>query len=570
MRSDPLDRLLTRLEALKGRFGDGDGARTERVLAQFDCRTFDDAESLIRFHEVLLFLRAYPQSPEVLQRTESVLSSFHERIERLAASGADMTPFDYIEASGIAGTAISGRFSYEIVRWLAERYPSEVNVDWDRYERTERLGATLSLFLPLLHEESLVEANIPYREYLRAVTRSNKRGVHWLLDRFEELPRSRRERAGLYDLLELPIRWELGATRASRTRLRRKVQKVFFHTGPLIRRSEVSLSAELDSPPIPVEKLSRRAGEAILDMVRETTTVRYRELYGITHGDPGSVVRAEVGRGVEVFLWGLPRERRLPLRGYHAGFTLKNGVPVNYIEAITLFERTEVGFNTFYTYRDGETAWVYARVLRLLRQMIGVTCISIDPYQLGFNNDEAIESGAFWFYRKLGFRPTRPDLLRLTEAEEAKIARRAVYRTPARVLRRLSEGPAIYEHEGTGHGEWDLFRIRNLGLAVARRMATRYASDPARSRQAAAASAARALGLDRAEVAVHDQRAFEDFALVLALIPDLHRWPAGEKRLLTQIISAKTKPDEARYVRLLQRHRRLREAIIKLGSDASR
>ncbi len=154
------------------------------------------------------------------------------------------------------------------------------------------------------------------------------------------------------------------------------------------------------------EALKLTEGKAILDMCRDTTCVRYRELYGIAYGDPSSVVGVDVGRGVEIFLWGLPPERRLPLRAYHAGFTLKNGVPINYIEGISIFERMELGFNTFYTYRDGETAWVYAQALRFLRQLVGVTCFSIDPYQIGFNNDEALESGAFWFYRKLGFRPT--------------------------------------------------------------------------------------------------------------------------------------------------------------------
>ena len=27
----------------------------------------------------------------------------------------------------------------------------------------------------------------------------------------------------------------------------------------------------------------------------------------------------------------------------------------------------------------------------------------IDPYQLGLENDDALKSGAWWFYQKLGF-----------------------------------------------------------------------------------------------------------------------------------------------------------------------
>ncbi len=166
-----------------------------------------------------------------------------------------------------------------------------------------------------------------------------------------------------------------------------------------------------------------------MNMIREIMLVRYRELYGTTLGDPRSVVRADVGRGVSIYLWNLYPARRLPLRAYVAGFTLKNGVPINYVEAIGLCEWMEVGFNTFYTFRGGEVAWIYAQALRCLVELTGAKCISMYPYQLGDGNEEAIESGAFWFYRKLGFRPGRKDLLKLAEREEQRIARDPKYRT---------------------------------------------------------------------------------------------------------------------------------------------
>ena len=133
---------------------------------------------------------------------------------------------------------------------------------------------------------------------------------------------------------------------------------VFYHHQPFIRRSEVDLVREMTDA-ARGERLSRHAGGRVLDLMREIMTVRRRELWGTTYGDPAHVLRADVGRGLQIFLWGLPPERRLPIRAYVAGFSLKNGVPVNYIEAIGLCEWLEVGFNTFYTFRDGESAWNY-------------------------------------------------------------------------------------------------------------------------------------------------------------------------------------------------------------------
>jgi hypothetical protein len=213
----------------------------------------------------------------------------------------------------------------------------------------------------------------------------------------------------------------------------------------LITRSQVSLASELSQPPPRLTKLSRREGEQIMHFIREVMVVRYRELYGTTLGDPASVVRADLGRGVVMYFWNLPPDRRLPLRAYVAGFTLKNGVPINYIEAIGLCEWIEVGFNTFYTYRQGETAWIYAQALRCLHAFTRATTISIYPYQIGQQNDEALDSGAFWFYRKLGFRSGNPVLEKLARSEEQKIAANPKYRTPKKTLKRLAEAHVFYE-----------------------------------------------------------------------------------------------------------------------------
>ena len=563
------DRALARLEEARGRFGPADAMQTEKRLRAAGRLRFRDAESAIRFHEALLFLRAFPPSAGVVRQTEALLSSFHRRVAALRAAGADLSPLDPMEVSGIAGTAIEDRLNYDVSRWLLQRFPGRVDVAWDGYDKQTRLGETLPRFLPLLDDDAYVEADVPYLGWLRSAGGGAGRDLAWLVSRFERLPLSERERAELFDALELPVRWDLGTLRASRTRNWRSVRRVFCNPGPLIRRGEVDLVKEM-STPLRVERLSRRDGEKVLDLMREIMTVRRRELWGTTYGDPASVLRADVGRGLEIYLWGLPPARRLPLRGYVAGFSLKNGVPINYIEAIGLFEWLEVGFNTFYTFRDGESAWNYAQALRMLHAVLGVTCVSVYPYQIGLDNEEAIESGAFWFYRKLGFRPGRPELLRIVEREEGKIAATPGYRTSARTLRRLATGHLFLELPGTEPGVWDRFRVRNIGFAVQRLMAARYGGDAVRFRAGSAAAVARALGVRADTLGGAARRAFEEIAPVLALVPGLGRWTAAEKRDLVQIVRAKAGSAESGYLRLLRRHRRFRDAVVRLGSRSPR
>src|SRR5260221_6596860 len=437
-----LSRVLAESEELKRRFGESD-AKILRALGLLSKSKFSDAGELIRFHETLLFFRAYPPNAAVLKQVEAILKTFEQRVSQLRARDADLSPLDDPEVSGIAGTSVTSNFSYAIVCWLAARYPSQLSIDWDWFEEEERFGAKMPRFLPLLEEEAMVEAHVPYRDYLRAAKgRANE--VVWLIERFKSLEVTEKEKAEAYDSLKIHVRWQFGV-RASRTELKLPGRKMFFHERPLIARREISLAAELNSPPIPVEKLSRLTGEKILEMARETSAVRYRELHGFTFGDPRRVLRADLGRGAVDFVIRVPPENRLPLRAYHAALIFKNGVPVGYFEGLSIFERMESGFNLYYTFREGETAWLYARILRLMRQLLGVNVLSIDPYQVGHENEEGIESGAFWFYRKLGFRPVRRDVMKLTLAEERRIAVDPGRRTSARTLRRLAAGHLVFD-----------------------------------------------------------------------------------------------------------------------------
>jgi hypothetical protein len=246
--------------------------------------------------------------------------------------------------------------------------------------------------------------------------------------------------------------------------MRLATRKLFYHREPLISRREIDLRQELAQPSPKLDKLSSAQGEKAIDMAREASTIRYRELYGFTHGDPKQVYRAELGRGVEIFLVGLLPEKRLPLRTYHALMIYKNGVPIGYFEGLSLFERMESGFNLYYTFRDGETAWLYARILNVMHHFARVTAFSLDPYQIGFENEEGIESGAFWFYRKLGFRPTQPEALQLALKEEEKIRTRNGYRTSTATLRKLARSPMIFELDETRKGDWDRFQLRKIGF----------------------------------------------------------------------------------------------------------
>ena len=106
MATRSLDRLLTQLEQCRYRFGTGEGTRVVRLFSQLSRQCFADVPSLIRFHEALLFLRAFPHGQRVVRKSEELLRSFAQRVEQLQQAGADMAQFDPLEVSGIAGSCM--------------------------------------------------------------------------------------------------------------------------------------------------------------------------------------------------------------------------------------------------------------------------------------------------------------------------------------------------------------------------------------------------------------------------------------------------------------------------------
>ena len=83
----------------------------------------------------------------------------------------------------------------------------------------------------------------------------------------------------------------------------------------------------------------------------------------------------------------------------------------------------------FYRQGGAEAAWVYGRFVATIRQMFGVDTITVYPYQLGEDNKEALQSGAWWFYQKLGFRPRKATVVELMDQELQRIRRRPKHRS---------------------------------------------------------------------------------------------------------------------------------------------
>ncbi|HEY9232954.1 MAG TPA: hypothetical protein VIS78_12435, partial [Blastocatellia bacterium] len=195
-----IHQLLDDLDEAKRDFGAA-GEPVAALLAEIGGREFADPEPLIRFHEALLFIRAYPQDQAALAAADRLLDGFAERVAALLKAGADPVAFDYIEYSGIAGTTLHGHYSYGFARWLVECFAEAVEIDWQRYQTPERMALVLPRLVPLMAEDTLVEANIPYRDWVQAAKPEAMSDLAWLVAQFEQSDLSEREKSAAYDTL---------------------------------------------------------------------------------------------------------------------------------------------------------------------------------------------------------------------------------------------------------------------------------------------------------------------------------------------------------------------------------
>ena len=89
-----LDALLDQLEQHKSRADEYGQGRWAQLITETARQKFADAQSLARFHDVLLFLRGFPPSLSIARQVEALLAGFAERIEKLKNAGEDLSSIE--------------------------------------------------------------------------------------------------------------------------------------------------------------------------------------------------------------------------------------------------------------------------------------------------------------------------------------------------------------------------------------------------------------------------------------------------------------------------------------------
>jgi len=530
------------------RLAGGDAAAGRKLLAlTVLARTrLASAGQVRRLHETLCFLRAHPGDARVLAAVERLLARFDRRADLAAHREA-------LASDGIAGTAGRYPFFWPTARWLASRWPGRLRFDRSDFEADLSLARAAPLLAP-----PLVAAALRERKHagFAAIDRLRRRGetdAACLVRLVAAMPGDEATREGFYDAINPSCELRAGPDTPARCREKFGPAPVVFRDAPLDR-GRPKLRQEMARPPLSLRRLGRDEGRQLIDLARGVMVTRNRDLDAFAYGNADDAWLIDDGGGRAFALNGVLLERRPPIASIYGGLTLANGVPVGYLQADVVGRSAALSFNTFETFRGGEAAHDFARLLAALRHFAGVDAFSIEPYQLGLGNDEGIASGAWWFYFKLGFRPRAAAARRLTAAELALIDRKPSHRSSAATLRRLAAHPLFFDLDPSRHTP--LPPLADIGLRVARLLAGRGDSAPARIEGDAAAL----LDARPASMTASERAAFANWA-PLVLLAGAARWPRPQRLALRGLVGAKAAASERDYAMRLAAHAPLCRAL---------
>ena len=431
-----------------------------------------------------------------------------------------------LDDSGIAGSITRHVFPFPIARLLAQG--ERTAIEWRDVEDESSLDGVVRPLLAPAAQEAFDSGEFGTREFIELARPADAASeLSWLT--------SRATVADAWDSAEVAVAWQLEDSRRSVT------HNAVPGTTPVVRdrmrRPDKDRIAVIAAPLDKIELLSRRNAHRVIECARAALAARCREVNAMTYPNADEVWWCDLGEGTALAVIGIAPEHRLTLETNTGYLLLSNGIPIGYGGVTPLFRQANTGINIFDPYRGGEAAYLWTQMLRAFHTLYGGRRFVINPYQFGAGNAEAIQSGAFWFYYRLGFRPAEAQVAKQAAREASRLAADRRYRSDARTLRALASCDLYLDLPG--YDPRDFFDETMIAQAGAR-AARELASDPR-----AVDSLAHDLGVARLADWTRDEQ--QGFRMLAPIFARLALRSEEDRAALLGMLRAKRLPHERTF-----------------------
>jgi hypothetical protein len=518
---------------------------------------------LLSLHDELLFLAAFPDVPGIAIAANRALRSFARRTALLSASQRAL-----LADTGIAGTESAQSFMYGVVRWLLARGET-IRPAWAHPRDAERLDPLIRLGMLAAETDAFESGVFSTRDWLEHAGAHVRGGpLHWLVGAAgTPAPTGARE---LYDEAEVPVVWSIANSPRSVTHNRAPAASTTCRTS--FRRLPPDPVAWIARPLRRIRRVRGPEAASWLDASLAAIAARCREVAPTIYANPDEVYVADLGEGAQLCVIGAHPGDRLALEANYGYVMFSNGVPIGYGGVTPLADQANTGANLFEAFRHSEAAYLFGQALRAFRGLFGISRFVVNPYQFGAGNDEALQSGAFWFYDRLGFRPVNTATRGLAARERARLAARAGARSSLATLRRLAQSDLVLELEPASPVPlFDERWLSRIGALVARDLSHVPATGRDARLAALAADQLQLLAGERRPLTPAERRGARLLCPVIALVAgDAAGWTTASRRALWVVVRAKGASRERRFARLSREHAPFWHALARRGARAAR
>lgn len=532
-------------------FGKTEAEKKYLLLKLFTKLLLNKVPILKQYHDLLLFLKAYPDNKKMLQLVNEELQRIVKEINNINNTNNNNLQ-QQLWGSGIAGTSLIGQYSYLVTKWMQNKFHKNVSFDSCTGEPVTG-AAILHQLYPRIEYYFTTQQQYSLQKRMKFLNGNNLYQLQNLLELFDKNFKDEKVAEILFDQLKIFTEWKLNDPVFNRTFIKGLPHPIFYHNG-LDKKTTFAnfISSTYPKP----TALSVKEKNHLLDVAKASLAFYYRETEPITLAAANEVKFFKFSRGISIALFGMKPSRILSMESYIGYLVFKNSVPVAYGGGWMFGDRCKIGLNIYPPFRKGESALIFAEVLRLYHHFYKQQRFVVMPYQFGKGNKEGLQSAAFWFYYKTGFRPADEKIASIA-AEEFKYNKKS----SEKLLKLFTKSKMELKINPVLSSDLDPEQLSKL---ITQMITNKFNGNRQKAIHSCASVLKQVLPIyEQNRNSKTHQAHFEQFSLLFALIPGIENRSKLEKKQLAEIIFAKG-GDEKKYIEKTIRHKCLTQALLSL------
>jgi len=495
----------------------------------------------MQLHQLLLGMMAYPSNSKILNLAQELVSQLLEELSKNKHLQGKLI------GTGLQHTSIECNFSFNKVKYIITQFPRQVSIH-SASSSIETQKAILKHILPNVEYSSVHEGEKDLKTRLSKFNSSQHTDLEWLIQTIESVVTDIKTQTFIYNQLGIFIQWKISNKKDSVSFLRETNLPIYYHTSAIDKKIDLQSIISRKLPK--AVKLSLKEKQQLIHSAKMTLFYLYRETEPFTNANENDITLFHLDKGISIALFGSTNDKRYSLESYIGYLVLKNNIPASYGGGWIFGERSQFGINILESFRGGESSLIICELLRVYHQYFGATRFVVKPYQFGLHNPEAIKTGAFWFYYKLGFRPESEELKLLALKEEQEKIKNPSYKSDSSTLKKYTKSNIALS---ISKNSYPLYDSEEISKKITHYINTHYNGNREKALKDCFEKFKKNLAITTNSWKTEDIEYGKQFSVLCHTHPDAKTWMIKNKKHIISFIQLKSAKTELPWIKHLQK-----------------